>query len=110
MESGFYCPECLAQLVWLSTTRDEKYFCVSCDVRYTENEAMRYDNIEEIVAHRVASWEEPHYWDFVCPNCKSTQRIMLDLSLFLGQRGDKAICLNCREELVVRVPYSAFTK
>jgi len=112
METGFYCPECLEQLVWISTYRREYLWCAArCDVRYTEDEALSYEQLPDELVSRVKDWEgKPHHWDYVCPNCKSTQRVILDIPLALGQRGDKCICLNCLEELVARVPYSAFTK
>jgi hypothetical protein len=111
MNSGQFCPECLNELAMISTTRDDHLWCTPrCDTRLGDDEALTYEQVQDEMVRRVKSWTEPHYYDFICPNCKSTQRVLLDLSLALGQRGDKCICLNCREELVIRIPYSAFTK
>lgn len=46
MESGFYCPDCLKQLAWLSTTNADKYYCDNCDKRFTSVTA--YDENEVI--------------------------------------------------------------
>ncbi len=103
------CPECLAECAWISTDRREYLWCTKCDVRYTDDEAMTYAEVQDEMKRRIDSWEEPKYWDYTCPNCKSTQRITLDVSVITGYR-EHPVCLNCREKLVVRVPYSAFTK
>lgn len=103
------CPECLSECAWISTTRPEYLWCTKCDVRYTEDEALTYKQVQDEMLNRIESWEEPKYWDYTCPNCKSTQRIALDTTVITGHR-EHPICLNCREKLVVRVPYSAFTK
>lgn len=110
MDTGFFCPECLSECAWISTTRPEYLWCTKCDVRYIEDEALTYKEVQDEMIRRLKRWEEPRYHDYICPNCKSTQRTLLDMNLILGQSDPKLICLNCRERLIVRVPYSAFTK
>lgn len=109
MESGFYCPECLSELIWLSTTRDNKYWCTNCDVRYTRLTAFVYEQVIAEITSAVENYEETKYYDFTCPNCKSEQRTELNMNLIKGW--DTSLnCTNCNERLVLRVPYSAFTK
>ena len=105
-----FCPECLSECVWISTTRLERLWCTKCDVRYTDDEALNYEAVQNEMIRRVDSWDGPKYLDFICPNCKAMQRSLLDKTLILGQRDPKLICSNCRDRLVLRVPFSAFTK
>jgi len=109
MNSGMMCPECLSECAMISTTRPEYLWCTKCDVRYTDDEALSYVEVQDEMLKRLENWEEPKHWDYTCPNCKSTQRIALDTRIITGI-SEHPICLNCREKLVVRVPYSAFTK
>ncbi len=109
MDTGFFCPECLSPCAWISTTNEDRYWCTKCDVRYNCRVALDFEEVKEEMFLRVENWEEPKYWDYSCPNCKSTQRIALDTTVITGH-SEHPICLNCREKLVVRVPYSAFVK
>lgn len=109
MDTGFFCPECLGPCAWISTTNDDRYWCTKCDVRYNCLEALDYEAVKEEMFSRVDNWKDIRYHDYICPNCKSTQRTVLDKDIIYGHRSHP-VCSNCREKLVVRVPYSAFTK